>query len=254
MRKIGYLKVFILVAILYFIIRTKESASPSSDLDESLEWTDALTIPKSRLLNLVPTSSVPKLLHQIYSDDPLPRQYAEWHNTCRDLHSEYIIKIWRDSDLLDLVTLQYPSLLPLWNHPLAQWIHRVDVSKYLILYTYGGVFLDLDVECLRPLDTFLDLGDLVFTQLEHGHINQHLSYSSHNVPNSFMISPPGHPILNHFLRNLTVSGVSRLEAGSSVEEFAASAFVDAQLRSFVWDDPGARIPSLTILAPGKRVP
>ena len=32
---------------------------------------------------------------------------------------------------------------------------KTDIRKYLILYHYGGVVSDLDVESLEPLDEFL---------------------------------------------------------------------------------------------------
>ena len=30
-------------------------------------------------------------------------------------------------------------------------INRADMRKYIILYVYGGVYADLDVECVKPL-------------------------------------------------------------------------------------------------------
>lgn len=52
---------------------------------------------------------------------------------------------------------------------------------------YGGVYVDLDFESLKPLDGLLDRGKVL---LGTQGVN---SPPEHSIPNSFMASAPGHP-------------------------------------------------------------
>ena len=68
---------------------------------------------------------------------------------------------------------------------MAQHIMRADAARILYMHTYGGCYVDLDFESLKPLDGLvselpLALGSMGYEQ------------SDHNVPNAFMCSSPGH--------------------------------------------------------------
>jgi hypothetical protein len=53
-------------------------------------------------------------------------------------------------------------------------------------YTTGGVYADLDVEALRPMDELLRGGRPVLAFLSA------TWWLRHNIPNAWMASPPGH--------------------------------------------------------------
>lgn len=36
------------------------------------------------------------------------------------------------------------------------WVLKSDIARWLIIWLYGGVYSDTDVECLKPMDRFLD--------------------------------------------------------------------------------------------------
>ena len=54
-------------------------------------------------------------------------------------------------------------------------VEKSDILRYLLLYHYGGVYADLDVECLRPFEPLLqrhsgeDSFGCVFGAEPHGH-------------------------------------------------------------------------------------
>lgn len=60
-----------------------------------------------------------------------------------------------------LFALQFhPKFLPTfmsYDHP----VRRADALRPLVLHTFGGVYLDLDVECFAPMDAMLAGADLV---------------------------------------------------------------------------------------------
>ena len=62
----------------------------------------------------------------------------------------------------------------------------------MILYKYGGVYADLDVEALKPLDDLVQKHEIVLGQepLAHSHL---LNGVRRTVCNAIMMSAPGHP-------------------------------------------------------------
>ena len=48
-----------------------------------------------------------------------------------------------------------------WIHDLYysynKMIQKIDFAKYLILYVYGGIYIDMDVKCLKSLSTLPDM-------------------------------------------------------------------------------------------------
>ena len=49
---------------------------------------------------------------------------------------------------------QFPELLQFYDN-LSHTILRVDIIRYLFLYQYGGIYADMDVESLQPMDALL---------------------------------------------------------------------------------------------------
>ena len=62
-----------------------------------------------------------------------------------------------------------------------------DVIIRVHWHRYGGVYVDLDFESLKPLDSLLDRGKVL---LGTQGVN---SPPEHSIPNAFMASAPGHP-------------------------------------------------------------
>ncbi|KAK3697081.1 hypothetical protein LTR37_017679 [Vermiconidia calcicola] len=80
----------------------------------------------------------------------------------------------------------YPKLLP---HYLGykQSIQRANILRYALLDHFGGVYLDLDITCLHPLDDLRHLPWLTPGAYPAG------------VNNAFMLSRPRHGFLRHLL-------------------------------------------------------
>ena len=68
---------------------------------------------------------------------------------------------------------------------------RSDIIRLEVLYRFGGVYVDTDVECLRPIDPLLDEGTDFFVGAVQG-----------KVENAVIASAAGHPILERALREL----------------------------------------------------
>jgi len=91
---------------------------------------------------------------------------------------------------------------------------KIDFGRYVVLYLYGGIYVDMDAYALRSLDTSKDVVDIMSQYNEHTHIlglsTLNLAYSEalimvgHTtmINNAIMISSPQNPILKTFIEKI----------------------------------------------------
>jgi mannosyltransferase OCH1-like enzyme len=132
---------------------------------------------------------IPRILHQTWKTENVPARWQEARRSWLAAHPGWEHRFWTDDDLDRLVRTRAPGLYPLWRaYP---WdIQRVDSARYLMLHELGGVYADLDLICLRPLDDLLD-HDLVLARTR-----------PLGLTNALMMSRPGHPLMKSALDRL----------------------------------------------------
>jgi len=76
------------------------------------------------------------------------------------------------------------------------------VSRYFVLYEYGGLYADLDMECLRPVDAALNGSDCIVSQEPLEHAEFLAPVGTPLVSNALLACRPGHPFLAHVIARL----------------------------------------------------
>lgn len=71
-----------------------------------------------------------------------------------------------------------------------------------MLYQYGGLYVDLDMECLRPIDAALNQSDCIISQEPLEHAEFLAPVGTPLVSNALMACRPGHPFFAHVLASL----------------------------------------------------
>jgi mannosyltransferase OCH1-like enzyme len=146
---------------------------------------------------------IPKLVHQIwYQGEKVPDKYVNWKKTWKEKNPNYDYILWDESAMLKI--LERPE----WNWFLPTWkaypkmIQRIDTFKWVALYEYGGCYVDMDMECIKPLDTLLAedcefaIGEFKsFYKFWGKFVGVNLI-----VNNAFIASKPNHPFLIEFLK------------------------------------------------------
>ena len=92
--------------------------------------------------------------------------------------------LWTDAGSRDFIAQNYPWFLNTFDH-YPYNIQRADAIRYFVLYHYGGIYMDLDIGCRRPLDPLLvhpvilpktiPVGlsnDLMFSEERHAFLEQ----------------------------------------------------------------------------------
>ena len=161
------LVMFVLVFLVIFsmIIFTTHSSTPASE-EEQRHYREIPTLDITQCDSMWPPPTVkddpnyknefPKMVHQIWSDDHPPVEWLPTRKTCMDMYKKlgYTYKLWSFTDVEKLIASDYHWLLPTWqSYPYI--VEKADVSKYILLYHYGGIYMDLDVECVGNFDPVL---------------------------------------------------------------------------------------------------
>lgn len=138
----------------------------------------------------IPTTlRIPKKIHQIWLGSPVPERYARLQKTFRDNHPDWEYIVWTDADIEKLNLENATAYNASTNYG-----EKSDIARYEILYRFGGLYADFDVECLHSFDELHHLCDFYAG----------LSPLSDTVllENCIIGCAPGHPIMKHCITSL----------------------------------------------------
>jgi len=95
-----------------------------------------------------------RIIHQIWwqGSDQVPEKYAAYRATWRDLHPSWKILTWSEKRIRNLIRAQFPEWMSFFDS-LPLMIQKIDVAKSFILFQHGGVYADMDSQCVRALDS-----------------------------------------------------------------------------------------------------
>ncbi|KAL5411314.1 hypothetical protein PMIN06_005015 [Paraphaeosphaeria minitans] len=109
------------------------------------------------------TTTIPKKIWQTWKQGPLTfeQRDSDTAKTWPAKNPNYRYEVLTDDNALEYVEEHYgvrgfnrPDIVNLYRE-LNITIIRADLLRYLIMYAEGGVYADIDVECLRPVQRFI---------------------------------------------------------------------------------------------------
>jgi len=96
-------------------------------------------------------STIPKIIHLISPGQQPPAQYDPFIAQMKALHPLWRFIIWDDSMASAVVAAHFPD----WKYYYDRYslpVQRADIFRAMVVYLYGGFYLDMDVHCLKSLD------------------------------------------------------------------------------------------------------
>lgn len=142
---------------------------------------------------------IPKIIHYCwFGGNPLPKAAQDCIESWKKFCPDYEIIEWNESNF-DINSNLYTKQA----YECRKWAFITDVVRLHALYTYGGIYMDTDVEVVRPLDRFLE----------------HKAFSGFedltNIPTGIMAAEKGHPLFRKLVeyyddRPFLVDGVPDL--------------------------------------------
>jgi mannosyltransferase OCH1-like enzyme len=102
---------------------------------------------------------IPKNIFQSWITKELHPEIQKKVNTIKELNSEYSYQLYTDSEIDEFVNTFYPGKISECFNRLNIPVAKIDFWRYLILYEYGGVYVDLDSSIDISLDDFIREND-----------------------------------------------------------------------------------------------
>ena len=165
---------------------------------------------------------IPRIFHQIWvGPDPFPKEFARYQETWRSHHPDWDLRFWTEENLpADLDRKEAYELL-------RQPAERADLIRLELLYNQGGVYVDVDFECLRSIEPLLADVDFFVG-----------NFKPRRVTNAIVGSVPGHPLLaravSEIRPRLTWGAVDKAGTGPSflgklVREYPEATVFDSEI-------------------------
>ena len=125
---------------------------------------------------------IPKVIHQVWlGSNEMPAEYVEFGESWRRHHPDWEFRLWTDDELPPLTCAD-------GFQRCRNFGEASDVLRYDVLHQFGGVYVDTDVECLRPLESLI------------GEASAFAAYARPKLIGSAVVGAvPGHPAIKKTL-------------------------------------------------------
>jgi len=153
-----------------------------------------------------------KKIHRIwFGPEPMPENYAQFGADWASMNPDWEVIDWTEEMVLDSGIINHD----VWDHlgtpgpgetihPVALATQRADVIDYELVWRYGGLYLNTDIEPVRPLQHLFDNNPALYEKAGAGYeIDQW-------VVNAAMWAPePENPFYGHVIDALPERYYSR---------------------------------------------
>ena len=191
---------------------------------------------------------IPAITHQTAASTALSAGQAELRARLIARNPGWEHRFHTDADCRALIQRAFPDLLAIYDaYPLA--VQRADMFRVAALQEVGGVYLDLDVDCLLPLAPLrahrLVLAEEKTLSTEEAAALGHAERL--RIANYMFASAPGHPFWLDLLAEMAARAGRPIRADNDVLESTGPG-----LLSTVYGRVGAAYPDIVVLPhPGR---
>lgn len=147
---------------------------------------------KEQALAEQPKKRIPKIIHQIWLGSPLPERYKKWVATWQSLGPDWKYILWTDKEV---ETFQFPQR-KFYDHA-TNWGAKSDILRMEILKQQGGLYVDIDFECINP-----QIFDTLVNQYDFFCALHPLDCKDYLLQNALIGVIPNHPIVDGYQKEL----------------------------------------------------
>jgi mannosyltransferase OCH1-like enzyme len=177
---------------------TLTSVEEQENIVDKPAWRHEVEFQESDFVDIAPTDILmPRIFHWVWiGKNPLLEKDQAWMQSWRQRHPDWRCVVWCEHpENVSLEGFETFPLPPLVNrryyYEIERWVtgkaaiaSRSDIVRYEVIARYGGIYLDTDVECFKPIDELLT-GVRLFVSDEWG-----------PCPGNYMFGAiPNHPAL-----------------------------------------------------------
>jgi hypothetical protein len=149
---------------------------------------------------------IPKIIHQMWIDKiidnntTVPDKYKKlcYPESWKKLNPDFEYVLWNRDKVKEL--FKHPLLArwkPFW-YSIGPLIEQCDFARYAIMLVHGGVYVDLDFQCLKPVAPLLENRDVGLSWEPREHTGEGDGVHR-RLYNGFFMSKPGQSIWALFM-------------------------------------------------------
>ena len=179
-------------------------ATPHIEIQWKTSWDARYLAFKNNMLPPLLGDGIPKTLHFIWLGSPFPtKRFQRYMDSWKKHHAGWDIILWDDARVRALRDAN-----ELKNHKAfdvaTNYGEKSDILRYELLFRHGGVYADVDFECIRsfdellshPVDFFIGVSNTKTLELNNGLIG----------------SVPGHPLLLELIEGICIDPMATVAA------------------------------------------
>jgi inositol phosphorylceramide mannosyltransferase catalytic subunit len=145
--------------------------------------------------------AIPRIIHQTWKDERIPVSMQKLAASWKRSHPGWEYRLWTDKQNREFIRTHYPDFLDQYDS-YPYHIQRVDAVRYYLLYTFGGLYVDLDFECFRSFERLLSEHECLFGLEPPEHCEIH--NRDRIIGNALMATTPKHPFFRAIINDLSV--------------------------------------------------
>ncbi|MCC8154332.1 MAG: glycoside transferase family 32 [Tannerellaceae bacterium] len=130
---------------------------------------------------------IPKIIHQTWKTVPLSLPFSALANTWKTFLPDWEYILWTDEMNRELIAGDFPEFLEAYDQ-YPRNVQRADAIRYFILKKYGGLYVDIDFECLESVEPLLMNAQFVAGKEPAAHAQRF--EKEYIICNAFMASIP----------------------------------------------------------------
>jgi hypothetical protein len=145
-------------------------------------------------------ATIPPIIHQIWLGSPVPAELLRYSASWREHHPHWEFRLWTDREVagLDFGTRDL-------FESASCWAQKSDLLRAELLHRFGGLYVDLDSECYRPIDELAAQFDFFGTlkNIFAAYVGWPAIWRAPiTVCNSVFGARPGHPLMSAYLERV----------------------------------------------------
>lgn len=144
-------------------------------------------------------NGVPKIIHQIWineSNIDFPEHWKISPIKWKEYHPDYIYILWEAETALQFIRQYFPDYVEIYQR-FKYVVNRCDFLKYCLMYSYGGIYSDLDNYCIANIEQELlkYQGDIFFPEIQ-------IFYTIVSPNNNLIFSKPNLDVPIHLINHM----------------------------------------------------
>ncbi|KAK9862507.1 hypothetical protein WJX84_003997, partial [Apatococcus fuscideae] len=150
---------------------------------------------------------IPKIIHQTYKTKNVPPKVLPLIESWKLANPSWEYRFYDDDACLAFVKREFPEYIDVYRN-LGKDVERSDFFRYLVVLRLGGVYADVDTECKRPLDPFIQPKDTLVAGWENEFPTPHEAIAVRRYARTRQIcqwvfaAAPGHPALREVAEHI----------------------------------------------------